>query len=445
MRAGPDLSVVVPTLDEAGRLPDLLADLRPLAAEVIVVDGGSSDGTLNIAREAGALALSTPAGRGIQLRAGAAAATGRWLFFVHADCRLGADAGHALVAFLESAAESDFAHFDFALDGNDLIHRFIEFGQDLRERWLGLVYGDQGLVVSRRHYDDVGGYPDWPLMEDVGIVQRLEGRGRRIPLPARLVTSDRRYAEEGGIRRWLRNVMLMSLFRLGVDPHRLHRWYRPRRALAAARGRHPPRRAVGVFAKAPTPGKVKTRLAADIGALRAAEIYRTMGRATVDGLRDGAYRLIVFGDPPDAPSLESIARWLGPDDIEVRAQSGGDLGTRMAAAVEEALAESDEVVLVGTDIPGIDRGTVLEAFARLGSHDVVVGPATDGGYYLVGLTRPRPELFADIEWSTPRVLPETLKRIEAAGLAVALLEPKSDVDTVDDLTPALRAALAEKA
>ena len=459
MSADPELSVVVPTLDEADHLPALLADLRPLDADIVVVDGGSSDDTLTLAREAGARTLVTEPGRGAQLRAGASEAGGRWLFFVHADCRVDAAARDALLGFLAGADEYDFAHFDFALDGDDFIHRFIEFGQDLRERWLGLVYGDQGLVVSRRLYDDVGGYPDWPLMEDVGMVRRLTARGRRTLLPAPLVTSDRRYAEEGGIRRWMRNVALMALFRAGVSPHRLTRWYRPRRTSPSAStapgqppapaGR-PATRALGstvvaVFAKAPVPGRVKTRLAADIGDSRAVSIYRTLGRGTVDALRQGSHRLVVFGAPGDDGSLKAIATWLEHEDLEVRPQSDGDLGRRMAAASAAVLSEAEAVVIVGTDIPGIDLGTVDEARARLQEHDVVLGPATDGGYYLVGLTRPHPGIFEGIEWSTPRVLDQTLERIAALGLSVALLDAKSDVDTVEDLTPSLRAGMAGRA
>lgn len=431
------LSVVIPTLDEEGRLPSLLRDLEPLKAEVIVVDGGSSDRTLDVARDAGVRTVVTEAGRGIQLRAGAEAARGRWLFFVHADCRLDPDAREALRTFLETARERDFAHFDFALDRDEWIHRFIEFGQDLRERWLGLIYGDQGLVVSRRLYDDVGGHPDWPLMEDVEVVRRLAALGRRVSLPAVLTTSARRYDREGGLRRWARNVLLMAGFRLGVSPHRLSRWYRPRG--------HAPKRIVGVFAKAPAPGRVKTRLAADVGDRQAVEIYRAMGRAIVDELRGGPYRLVVYGDPPDEESLDAIRSWLGPDGLEVRPQTDGDLGRRMHAALTEALEEADEALLVGADIPGIDQPTVRRAFAALAEDDVVLGPATDGGYYLVGLSSPCHELFREMPWSTSRVLAETMRRAGSAGLQVGLLEEKSDVDTVDDLNATDARRLAGKA
>lgn len=431
----PSLSVVVPTLDEAECLPALLGDLRGVGAthvelEVVVADGGSADGTPGIARALGARVVRAPAGRGRQLRAGADAARGAWLFFVHADCRLDRAAIEALRDFLRRAGDAEFAHFRFRLDGDRWIHRFIEFGQGLRERWLGLVYGDQGLVVSRALHDRVGGFPDWPLMEDVEMIRRLEREGRRVALDATLLTSARRYDEEGGLRRWTRNVALMSAYRLGVPPRSLARWYRPRPARR-------PRRIVAVLAKAPEPGRVKTRLAADVGDARATKIYRALGRAAVDALRGGAHRTIVYVDPPDDDALDCARAWLGPEGVEYRPQSGGDLGARMSAALEECLAVADEALLVGADIPGIDRETVEAAFAALHGHDAVIGPAIDGGYYLLGAARPHPELFTGIEWSTERVLAQTLARTAELGLSVALLEAKTDVDTLADVPPEL--------
>lgn len=457
----PSLTVVVPALNEAERLPLLLHDLSGLGAAIIVVDGGSSDGTPRIARSLGARVLSVAPGRGAQLRAGAAAADSDWIFFVHADCRIGPDALDALRSFLGTAPDDDFAHFRFALEGRGRMHRLIELGQRLRERALGLVYGDQGLVVSRTLYDRASGFPDWPLMEDVGMIDRLSLRARRVALPAPLLTSARRYEQEGPWRRWLRNVALITLFRLGVSPERLARRYRARRgtrddlATSAspggrgggrhdvsgeatdrmARGRR--RRIVGVFAKEPVPGRVKTRLAADLGDERAAEVYRALGRSTVDGLRGGAYRLIVFADPPEAATGGALAGWLGAEGVEYRPQSGGDLGRRMAAALDECLAEADAACLVGTDIPGIDEETAEAAFRALSEHDVVLGPATDGGYYLVGLSRPLPELFENVPWSTGLVLSETLARAGRIGVGVALLDTRTDVDTLADVPPQL--------
>jgi rSAM/selenodomain-associated transferase 2/rSAM/selenodomain-associated transferase 1 len=430
------LSVVIPTLNEASTLPNLLDDLSGLSSvdRIIVSDGGSSDGTRDVARRCGATVVSGPPGRGAQLRAGAETASGSWLAFLHADTRLGPEAAHALDRFVETAGPADFAHFRLRFDRRSTGYRLIEFGQRARERLFGMPYGDQGLIVSRRLYDQVGGFPNWPIMEDVGVVDRLSRHGRRIVLDGTVVTSGRRYRREGPVRAWLRNITLIVAFRLGADPEALATRYRPEGPGRAtdAETRH----TVVLFAKVPVPGRVKTRLAADLGMERATSIYRELGRRTVDALRSGPWVTTVHVAPPDADSIADVTAWLGTD-VQYRGQTPGDLGERMRAAIDDELRGATAVCVVGTDIPGLDESTLRQAFDALETHDVVIGPATDGGYYLIGMTRTRPELFDGIPWSTARVLDLTLERAEAAGLSVARLEPRTDVDTLDDVPPAL--------
>lgn len=436
-RAGSSLTVVIPTLNEAERLPRLLSDLEGLDAEIVVVDGGSEDATVDIAVERGVRVLEAERGRGLQFRAGVAASDRPWLFFLHADSRLDPSALTALRTFLEDARPDDFAHYRFALEGAGRLHRLIEFGQGLREACLGLPYGDQGLVVSRALYERASGYPAWPIMEDVGLVDRLGRLGRRVVLPARLVTSSRRYDAHGVLLGWLRNLTLIALFRLHVPVERLARWYAPHRGEGPRAQPPRNRRAVVVFAKAPIEGQAKTRLAAEVGAPSALRIYRALGRATMDALRGGPYRLIAYVDPPGPETLGIMSEWLGRDGVEYRFQSTGDLGARMASAFDECFEEADDVCLVGTDIPDIDQDTIRAAFDELGEKGVVLGPATDGGYYLVAMRKRHPELFTEIAWSTASVLESTLARASESGLEVALLEPKTDVDTRADVPASL--------
>jgi len=441
-RARPSLTIVIPTLDEAERLPRLLSDLEGLQADVVVVDGGSTDGTRDLARDLGARVLTSPPGRARQLTMGAAATDAEWLCFLHADSRLAPAGVAALEAFLATASTDDFAHFLFALDGTGRFHRSVEMGQRLRERWLRIPYGDQGLVVSRSLYESVSGYPPWPIMEDVGLLEKLARRGRRVVLSEPLTTSARRYSTEGGILAVLRNLTLITLFYVGVPAEKLARWYAPHRPAD-----HPttapnpdtdvrpstPRSTVVLFAKAPTPGRVKTRLAVDVGDAAAVRIYRSLGRGTVDGLRGGPHRLIVYFDPPGPDTVAAMHEWLGADGIEYRPQRDGDLGARMARAFDECLEEADRVCIVGTDIPDINGDTVARAFDTLGDDNVVLGPATDGGYYLVAMSERHPDLFTDIEWSTPAVLEATLAQAATEGVRVTLLETKTDVDTLADV------------
>jgi rSAM/selenodomain-associated transferase 1 len=188
-----------------------------------------------------------------------------------------------------------------------------------------------------------------------------------------------------------------------------------------------------VFLKAPRPGQVKTRLAAEVGGEAAARLYRALAErvlAQTAPLADDAYRRVVFFAPADA--RDEVAAWL-PGETLV-AQEDSDLGQRMDAAFAAAFARgASRAVLVGSDVPRLSRAHVLEALAALESRPLVLGPATDGGYYLVGLRERRPELFRDIPWGTASVRTATLERAASLGLDVHLLEPLRDVDTAADL------------
>lgn len=224
---GVRLSIVIPALDEGRDLPLLLADLRGLegpAREVIVVDGGSRDDTVAVAAAAGALVLTAPRGRARQLNAGAHAARGDWLLFLHADSRLGAEARQALRTVLERPTPFAAAVFRFAIDLPWGWKRFIERGQRLREALFALPYGDQGLLVRRDAFEAAGGYPDLPIMEDVALIRRLRRRHAIARLPAPLLTSGRRYREHGVLRTWLEHAALIGLYHLGVAPARLAAW-----------------------------------------------------------------------------------------------------------------------------------------------------------------------------------------------------------------------------
>jgi rSAM/selenodomain-associated transferase 1 len=191
-------------------------------------------------------------------------------------------------------------------------------------------------------------------------------------------------------------------------------------------------RALIAFLKHPEPGAVKTRLVPALGAEVAAELYRALAeevlRATVP--RRGEYETLVFYDPPGA--AETMRAWL--PEFRLFAQSAGDLGMRMAAAFARAFERgARRVAIVGTDVPAVTRETVAEALAALDEAELVVGPAEDGGYYLLALGEPHPELFEDVAWSTPAVLEETLARAATAGLRVREMERRRDVDSLEDL------------
>ena len=224
------LSIVIPALDAAGRVPATLAALdegrrAELVREVILADGGSCDDTARLAEQAGARALEGFSGRGRQLAAGADAAQGDWLLFLHADTVLGPGWAGAVRAFMDDAGSAKRAAvFRLALDDPDPRARRIERLARWRGRVLGLPYGDQGLLISRALYDSVGGFRPLPLMEDVDLVRRI-GRGRLAVLDAEAVTSAARYRADGWWLRPIRNLTLVGLFFLGAPPALLRRLY----------------------------------------------------------------------------------------------------------------------------------------------------------------------------------------------------------------------------
>jgi rSAM/selenodomain-associated transferase 2 len=221
------IAVVIPALDAAATLPDALASLAgaALVGEVVVVDGGSRDETIACARAAGARVISAPRGRGMQLGAGAAAAGGGWLLFLHADCRLGQGWEEAVAGFIATdGAAGRAGYFGFALDDPAPAARRLEWLVAWRCRRLALPYGDQGLLIARPLYLAVGGFRPLPLMEDVDIVRRL-GRRRLAPIDAACLSSARRFRAGGYWRRPARNLLCLSLYFAGVPPRRIARLY----------------------------------------------------------------------------------------------------------------------------------------------------------------------------------------------------------------------------
>jgi rSAM/selenodomain-associated transferase 2 len=227
------ISVVIPTRNAEQTLAATLGALVPavvdgVVREVIIVDCGSADETRAIAEAAGARLVEAPRGRGHQMRAGGVAARHGWLLFLHADTVLEPgwqDEAARLIEQIESGARRPAAAaFRFALDDVGVSPRLIEWGVGLRCAALALPYGDQGLLISRQLYDEIGGFKAMALFEDVEIVRRI-GRRRLTMLRARAKTSAMRYRQGGYLRRALRNWACFMLYRLGASPERLEKFY----------------------------------------------------------------------------------------------------------------------------------------------------------------------------------------------------------------------------
>jgi rSAM/selenodomain-associated transferase 2 len=235
----PRLSIVIPALNEAAHLARLLPALivHEPGAEVLVVDGGSDDDSRAVvARVPGVRWLSGPRGRARQMNAGARAARGDILLFLHADTSLPGGAGAAILAALADPAVVG-GRFDVRLDSRRPLLVLVAWLMNGRSRLTGICTGDQGLFVRRATFEALGGYPDIPLMEDVELTRRLKRRGRRAALRLRVVTSARKWENEGVVRTIVLMWTLRLLYALGVSPARLHRWYYGGPAVPAGRRR----------------------------------------------------------------------------------------------------------------------------------------------------------------------------------------------------------------
>jgi len=224
------LSVVIPTLEEAGRLPLLLADLRrwPGSLEIIVVDGGSQDQTALTARLAGATVLHAhPPGRGQQLCLGVEHSKGDWLLVLHADSRIPAIWTERVKGVMTMDGSTRQAwSFDFRVDERRPMLRLLEWAVRVRSGWMQRPYGDQGLLIHRQLYEAVGGYRPLSLMEDLDLIERLGARTLIRSLDCPLVTSARRWDQKNVLAQAWRNAMLRRFWRRGATPEQLMKIYR---------------------------------------------------------------------------------------------------------------------------------------------------------------------------------------------------------------------------
>jgi rSAM/selenodomain-associated transferase 2/rSAM/selenodomain-associated transferase 1 len=425
----PLVSVIIPVWRDEAALTTILHRLQRTAKfEVVVVPVLGEESRYISIREqrSGIRWVAAPRGRAAQMNAGAAISRGRWLLFLHADSELPAD-------WFEVIADADVSGcvagaFALRFDSRNWRARVVEVGVRLRVAVFGLPYGDQALFVLRSTFAGLNGYRDLPLMEDVDFIRRARETGCLFITRSVVMTSARRWERDGWFRRSAQNISLAMRFVMGASPSRLAQRYYGRKAGA-----------VVMMARAPWTGG-KTRLGVPDAAAHA-NLRHALFLDTLDVVSSvAAVDLIVACEPAD--ECERMRELVGPA-IDVIAQRGDDLGQRMAHVFEDSFRLGMEsVVVVGSDLPNLPSRLLLEAFHALRARRdrVVIGPATDGGYYLIGLNRPCGALFDRIEWSTERVLAQTRNAARILGLQVLLLGEWTDIDDAADLDRLMRDA-----
>jgi rSAM/selenodomain-associated transferase 2 len=223
------ISVVIPTRDEAGQIEAAVAAAGAPEVEIIVVDGGSKDGTTEIAVAAGARVMNSAPGRALQLEVGARECRGEVILFLHADTRLPEGWSECVTAALATPGSVGGAfrfRFDRGGERYSLLLGLVEWGAQLRSALLGLPYGDQALFVRKDLLESMGGVPQAPIMEDLDLVKAMKGAGRIVLLDEPATTSARRHRAGGPLRVALRHMVLALGWRLGVDRSRLAAWSR---------------------------------------------------------------------------------------------------------------------------------------------------------------------------------------------------------------------------
>ncbi len=419
------LAIVVPVLNEAATLAEKLQALAPLrarGAELLVVDGGSSDATVGMAQPLADRVLHGPRGRASQLNAGAAAASADMLLFLHADTRLPTDADRLIEQALRSGHR--WGRFDVRIEGRHPLLPLVAWFMNHRSRLTGMATGDQAMFVQRRLFESVGGFAAIPLMEDIDLSQRLKAIEAPVCLRERVTTSGRRWDQHGFWRTVLLMWRLRAAHALGTDAHTLalRYGYKPRAPAAVA-----------IFAKAPVAGLAKTRLIPLLGAAGAARAQRGFALQTMGTVRAAGTGNSTLWCTPDTQHrfFRALSQRRG---VNTMAQPVGDLGQRMAEAMERHFASTPQtpLLIVGTDCPVLTPAHLQQAADALQNADVVLIPAEDGGYVLIGLRKPVPEVFNGVAWSTPQVLFQTRERLRSAGSNWRELSTLWDVDEPAD-------------
>ena len=435
------ISIIIPVLNEADTLRQQLPGLQHLREaghQLIMVDGGSTDDSVAVARGLVDLALHSEPGRARQMNAGALHATGDILLFLHIDTVLPQRAAD-LVSTALKGSEHCWGRFDVRLDGRQAAFRVIARAMNLRSRLTAVATGDQAIFVDRAVFTQMGGYPDVPLMEDVMISKALRKQSRPACVAEPVVCSSRRWQQHGIIATtWLMWRLRLAFF-CGASPASLHARYYPGHANGPEKPGNPahfryPQARILFFAKAPIAGQVKTRLQPLLGEAGALALHQKLIRFGWQQLAQAALAPMQLWVSAHGKSGEDNFFAAMADGLKLQYQSGRDLGERMHNATVNALRDADYVVVVGADCPSVDSVYVEQALTLLAAGEsVVLGPAEDGGYVLIGLRSPTAPVFRDIDWGQSCVMQQTRERLQAAGISWRELAEKWDVDRPEDL------------
>ncbi len=419
------LAIIVPTLNEGPSLEQamkVLAPLRTRGALIVLCDGGSTDGSVDAAAEHVDRVIAAPRGRASQMQAGAMAVDAEAYVFLHADTSLPESADEAILLALVKETP-DWGRFTVQLNSHKRSLKLVQWSMNLRSRLTGICTGDQTFFMNRAMLDASGGFAPIALMEDIEFSARARKLAWPKVLPELVKTSARRWERHGVWRIVMRMWSIRLAYFFGATPSSLAERY-------GYDVRAPTSVYIAVLAKAPVAGVAKTRLIPALGAAGAARAARTMLLQTLR--RTQAWPTTLWC----APNLEArFFRALRKcRALPMRDQTEGDIGERMWSAAQSHFAQHPQtpLLIVGTDCPAMRPAHLQHAARALLDHEVVLIPAEDGGYVLIGLRAAHRAVFTAVQWSTERVMEQTCAILQREGLSYAVLASLWDVDTPAD-------------
>ncbi|MHC5856505.1 TIGR04283 family arsenosugar biosynthesis glycosyltransferase [Nostoc sp.] len=220
------LSIIIPAINEAVNIKEAITTTQPSTnIEIIVVDGGSKDNTVEIAQSLGVKVISSFPGRAVQMNVGAVAASGEILLFLHADTRLPTGFDDMIRTALQQPGTVAGA-FKLRIDASLFSLRWVEWGVNVRSHFYQMPYGDQAIFLTKEVFQQIGCFPELPIMEDFELMRRLKRIGRIVIIPTPVVTSARRWLQKGVLKTTLLNQLVITAYLLGISPERIRRWYR---------------------------------------------------------------------------------------------------------------------------------------------------------------------------------------------------------------------------
>ena len=424
------LRIVIPVLNEGAHLAQRLSELqkhKTHGTEIVVVDGGSADESWAIASHGADRVVFAPRGRASQMNAGASDTTcsqAHALLFLHADTQL-PDNASTLIA--QALKQHDWGRFDVQLDSPSIVLRIVSWTMNFRSRMTSIATGDQAIFVRTSVFQEIGGFPLQALMEDIEISSKLKSVAKPACLREKVLTSARKWEKHGV---W-QTIFLMWKLRLayffGAKPDMLAKAYGyktgPQQSYAD----------IAILAKAPVAGLAKTRLIPLLGAAGAGRAQREFLLQTLRTAKQSCLGAVTLWCAPSTQHVHfrAIERIF---EVQTQQQPQADLGARMQTVFEAHFAKEPTrpLLLMGTDCPVLSPGHLQEAARALESHDLVLIPAEDGGYVLIGMRIPVTIVFEDIDWSTDKVMQQTRQQLRRAGVTWHELPTLWDIDEPAD-------------